>query len=303
MKIKQRFVRAVVYYGTRAIIFLFRLLPLSFDTWFGARLGVIAYYLMPSERNRGIRNIMKAFPDKQKKRACTQLRKSFEGFGKSVMELIKIDTIVNNIDDYISVENFNVFEQAVSKGKGIIWITGHIGNWELIPVYFAQKGYDVYVVAKAMYDARMDRLMNDLRKQYNVHPILRGSSGAGKTILRALRSNAILGMLIDQDTDVQGVFVDFFGDTAFTPRGAADLALKTSASVVAGFITRVGAHKHVIRLYGPIEVTGTSNYKQDVIDLTQAMTYAIEKHIKAHPSDWVWMHSRWAKRPPADNKL
>ncbi|MCL4557126.1 MAG: lysophospholipid acyltransferase family protein, partial [Deltaproteobacteria bacterium] len=151
--------------------------------------------------------------------------------------------------------------------------------------------------SKELYDPRMDSLTNGLRERYGVHPVLRGSPGAGKKILRALRSNAILGMLIDQDTDVQGVFVRFFGDTAFTPRGAADLAMKAGASVVAGFITRTGPGHHVIRLYGPIVPERTTTYEEDVVSLTQSMTDYIERHIRQHPSDWVWMHARWARRP------
>lgn len=299
MKIRQRAARAFVYYGTRGLLFFFRLFSLRFDSRLGAKLGAAAYYLDLPERRKAEKNIRKAFPEKERAWAHDQVKRGFESFGRSVMELIKLDTIVDHIDDYLRVENFGVFEQAYAQGKGVLWITGHIGNWELMPVYFARKGYGTYVVAKGLYDPRMDRLINSLRERYHVHPILRGSQGAGKSILRALRSNGILGMLIDQDTDVQGVFVDFFGDRAFTPRGAADLALKAGASVIAGFISRTDDLHHVITLHGPIEVPRTSDHEKDVAALTQSMTDEIERHIRQHPHDWVWMHERWAKRPPA----
>ncbi len=298
MRIRQRFVRALVYYSTKAIIGFFRIFPLSFDAWIGAGLGKTAYYLLPSERHKSIKNILKAFPDKDVTWAKQQLKQSFKGFGISVMELIKLDTIVRHIDDYIRIDNFAAFDAAIKEKKGILWITGHIGNWELMPVYFAKKGYQTYVVAKGLYDPRMDNLVNGLRERYGVHPVVRGSPGSGKRILKALRSNGILGMLIDQDTDVQGVFVRFFGDTAFTPRGAADLALKAGAGVVAGFITRTAPGHHIIKLYGPVVPIKTSSYENDVMSLTQSMSDYIEQHIKQHPQDWVWMHSRWAKRPP-----
>ncbi len=298
MQLKQRFIRSLIYYGTRAVIGLFKLLPLGFDTWLGGMLGVLSYHVLTRERMKGINNLRKAFPEKDLTWARRQLKLSFEGFGISVMELIKLDTIAGCIDDYITVEGLEVYEAAEKEGKGVVWITGHIGNWELMPVYFARKGHLTYVVAKELYDPRMDGLLNGLRESYGVRPILRGSPGSGKKILRALRSNAILGMLIDQDTDVQGVFVRFFDDNAFTPRGAADLALKAGARVVAGFITRTGPNRHVIKLYGPIVPERTSSYEDDVVSLTQSMTYCIEQHIRQHPSDWVWMHARWAKRPP-----
>ncbi len=303
MKIKQRFARSLVYYGTKAFLYFFGLFPLSFDTWLGAMLGKIAYHILKNDRKKAMNNILKAFPDRDELWARQQIKKSFEGFGRSIMELVKLDTIVKHIDDYIRVENFDAFELARAKGKGVIWITGHIGNWELMPLYFAQKGYDTYVVAKQLYDPRMDKLLNGLREKYGVRPVLRGSTGSGKKILKALRSNSILGMLIDQDTDVQGVFVNFFGDMAFTPRGAADLAIKVEAPIIAGFMTRIDSKHHVITLHNPIVPLKTTDYEKDVLSLTQSMTNVIEQHVRQHPQDWVWMHSRWAKRPPAyDNK-
>ncbi len=298
MKLRQRLSRALVYYGTKSILFFFRLLPLGFDTWLGAGLGRLAYHVLPRERTKGVQNILKAFPGNDETWAREQLKKSFEGFGRSIMELVKLETIVRHIDDYIQVRNFEVFEQARAKGNGVLWITGHIGNWELMPVYFATKGYETYVVAKQLYDPNMDGLINGLRERFGVHPVLRGSEGSGKKILRALRSNAILGMLIDQDTDVQGVFVQFFGDAAFTPRGASDLAVKAGAGIVAGFITRTDSKHHVITLHAPVVPEKTGQYEQDIVALTQSMTTAIEQHIREHPADWVWMHARWAKRPP-----
>lgn len=297
MRLKQRLVRAFIFYGTNFIIYFFRVFPLEFDTWLGAKLGVLTYFFLKHERQKAIDNILKAFPDKNIDWAKKQLKKSFANFGRSIMELIKLDTIVKHIDKYIEVKNFELFQSAKASGKGIIWITGHIGNWELMPVYFAQKGYNTYVVAKQLYDQRMDKLLNGLRIKYGVHPVIRGSTGAGKKILKAIRSNSILGMLIDQDTDVQGVFVNFMGDLAFTPRGASDLAIKTEASVIAGFITRIDSKHHVITIHAVDLPKQTLNYEHRVLLLTQAMTEKIEQHIKQYPYDWVWMHSRWTKRP------
>ncbi|MGB9735120.1 MAG: lysophospholipid acyltransferase family protein [bacterium] len=297
MHLKQRLTRAFIFYGTNVIIYFFRLFPISFDTWLGAKLGIVAYALLKREREKAISNILKAFPDRDIDWAKTQIKKSFASFGRSIMELIKLDTIVKHIDEYIKVENFELFQSIQANEKGVIWITGHIGNWELMPVYFAQKGYETYVVAKQLYDPRMDRLLNGLREKYGVHPVIRGSPGSGKKILKAIRSNSILGMLIDQDTDVQGVFVRFFNDLAFTPRGASDLAIKTEAGVIAGFITRIDSTHHVITLHAVNLPDQTMDYERKVFLLTQAMTEKIEEHIKQYPYDWVWMHSRWAKKP------
>ncbi len=297
MKLKQRTLRAIIYYGTKALISLFNLLPYTIAVWLGARLGLLVYYVLPYERKKSIKNILKAFPEMDHKWAAMQIRETFQRLGISIMELVKIETIARHIDEYITVKNMDVLEQSIKKGAGVIWITGHIGNWELMPVYFAKKGYKVYVVAKRLYDHRIDDIINDLRRNHGVQPIIRGEQGSSKAILKALRSNSLLGMLIDQDTDVQGVYVKFFGDMAFTPRGASDLAIKAGSDVIAGFITRTGKNRHIITIHGPITYKRTSDYEKDVIGLTQEMTVLIEQHIRNHPSDWVWMHSRWAKKP------
>ena len=100
-------------------------------------------------------------------------------------------------------------------------------------------------------------------------------------------------MLIDQDTDVPGVFVDFFSRPAWTPSGLAVLALKTGASVVLALDVRLENDKHTPILAGPIEMKRTDNLDRDVLDNTQAITELIEEHIRKYPSQWVWMHERW----------
>jgi KDO2-lipid IV(A) lauroyltransferase len=134
--------------------------------------------------------------------------------------------------------------------------------------------------------------------QAGVSTILRDSPQAGREILQALKGNRILAMLIDQDTKVRGVMVDFFGRKANTAAGAAILARRLSVPVIAGFIHRTEDGCHRIKIYPPIEMTNTGDYRKDIEENTQKYTQIIEKHIKEFPEDWVWIHRRWRRHTP-----
>ena len=175
-------------------------------------------------------------------------------------------------------------------------ITGHVGNWELFFRRFVAAGFDAHAVGKEQNNARLTAWMDRLRGPGRT--IWRGQPGAARQLLKTLRSNGVLAMLIDQDTKVQGVFVPFFGDLAWTPRASAELALRTGAGVAAMFCHRKPGGGHVVS-GGAVAYVPTGDFEADVVGLTAAMTRAIEDDVRRAPAEWVWMHRRWKTRPPA----
>jgi KDO2-lipid IV(A) lauroyltransferase len=155
----------------------------------------------------------------------------------------------------------------------------------------------VSVVATPVYDDRIDQRLGRARAIHGIETIRRGSAPAGRQLLSALRRNALLGMLIDQDTDVEGVFVPFFGRLAYTPVGAAALALRMDARVLCGFLVREGAARHRVVLEGPIELARSGDADRDALENTARLTNLIERHIRAYPDQWIWFHRRWKRRP------
>jgi hypothetical protein len=175
--------------------------------------------------------------------------------GRSAFEVLMLSRRSHPpIERLCAVEGEERLKAALAAGRGVIFLTGHFGNWELMAALVTRRGYPSSVVATPVYDQRLDRLLVDARARHGVHTISRGSPSAARHLLSGLRRNAILGMLIDQDTDVDGVFVPFFGRPAYTPSGPAALALKTGAAVIFGFILREGALRHRLILQGPIEL-------------------------------------------------
>jgi KDO2-lipid IV(A) lauroyltransferase len=283
---------------------IFRRLPLSLGLRVGGALGIIACFLLPRERARALEHLDIAFSSelslRQRKRIALRC---FQNLGKSAVELLNFHRLKDELDRWVTLEGRTFLDQALEKGRGAIWITGHLGNWELMASYMAAQGYAFHVVAREVYEERLNRLLMGFRREASVKVILRDSPTAGREMLKALKAGEVIGMLIDQDTRVKGVMADFFGRKANTPAGAAILARRRDIPVLAGFIHRVAGRHHRIVILPPIETRRTDDEAGDIVANTERFNSVLEWAIREDPAGWVWMHRRWmrneAYEPPA----
>ncbi len=293
----------LIYFAALTGWAIFRVLPFSFGLWLGSLLGLLTYYILPKERKRVFEHLSIAF-SQEKGLAERKIiaRKSFQNLGKNAVELVNFHKLKKSLDDYVTIEGLHYLDDALAKGRGVIWITAHLGNWELLALYIASCGYPLTVVAREVYDKRLNRILLNFRKESAVSVILRDSPSAGREILKVLKNKGILAMLIDQDTKVKGVMVDFFGKKANTPAGPALLAGRRSVPVLPGFIHRVSDKKHKIVICPMMDIVQTENVQQDLETNTERFNKLLEHQIREHPEEWVWMHRRWrrktAYRPP-----
>jgi KDO2-lipid IV(A) lauroyltransferase len=197
----------------------------------------------------------------------------------------------DDVARYVEVEGWERVEALRAAGRGVLIVTGHCGNWELLAAAINCRGLGMRVVARALDEPELQELLVALRDRFGSRTIERGRPGAARELLRALREGA-LGMLIDQDTRVEGVWVPFFGRPAYTPVGAARIALKQDAAVVPSFIERLPDGRHLARFLPPLDLP------DDETEATALMTAAIEAQIRRVPEQWVWMHRRWRRQPP-----
>jgi KDO2-lipid IV(A) lauroyltransferase len=153
-------------------------------------------------------------------------------------------------------------------------------------------GYPINVIARKIYLEYWNTMMVSHREKVGMKVILRSDESSARDIMKALKKNELIGILIDQDTKVTGVFVDFFGRKAYTPSGFAAIALRSGAAVVGGFMIRSG-NRHVLRVTKPLELEHTGDKQKDVFVNTQLFTKMLEDIIREYPEQWVWMHSRW----------
>ena len=287
------FLYALAVVGVR----LFRLIPLSLGIRIGGLLGLAAYGLLPRDRNRALEHLSIAFPSGMSHRERKRIaRRCFQNLGKNAVELVNFPRLKNDLDRWITLEGREILEESLARGQGLIWITGHMGNWELMACYMAQKGYPFRVIAREIYDERLNRLLLEFRREAAVRVILRDSPNAGRQMLQALKKGEVIGMLIDQDTHVKGVMVDFFGRKANTPAGAAILARRRSIPVLAGFIHRVSGRRHRIVIHPPIDIVKTDDLDDDILANTERFNKLLEQQIREDPEGWVWMHRRWRRQ-------
>jgi len=296
LTLRKKTVRYIVFLSVRFAFFIFGLLPLSAGRKIGSFLGRLASFFAPTEVNIARENLAKAgFGD----RADEIIVDMFRHFGISLFEVVSFRRIAAEIDRHVRIEGLDNLKKAADKGKGVIWITGHIGNFELMALAIHAKGYETNVIAREMHNEWLSKMSVDFRKSLGVKTIIRGSFSSGKELLRVFKKGELLGLLIDQDSrHIPGVFVDFLGEKANTPSGAAELALRFGVPVISGFINREKDGTHVLRIYPEFETVRTGDEAADVVANTQVYTRKIEEHILSiHPEQWSWFHRRWKSRP------
>ena len=297
-RIRKRIKNWFLYRLITAIISLLNFLPRNIAIWVGGFLGKLAFLIIRDARRRTLSNLSLAFGKEMNE---TNLRKLacqvFENVGKNVADAVRLKKINwENLEGITEIEGLEYLNQVYKAGKGVIGLTGHIGNFEFMAAYFSLKGYKLSVVGRELYDPRLDRLLVENRENVGLENI--PSSAGVKPILKALRAGKILGVLADQDSSrVRGVFVNFFGRPARTPVGPALLAYKTGSPIVPMAIVRKNDNKYKIIVKPPVELSFSENREKDIADITQKCTQVLESIIREHPDQWLWMHDRWKSKP------
>lgn len=289
--------RSFLYYLLRIAGFIVILFPLRLGLFIGGGLGVLAYYIIRKERIKTLSNLRVAFGAEKSEEEIEQIgRGVFANLGKNLTEFINFPKInKSNIDTLIEDKGLHKIDKALARGKGVIILASHFGNWELLAAYLTTKGYSGTVIAKRIYFDKYDRLLNELRASKNVDIIYRDESP--KKVLKVLKQGGMIGVLADQDVDsVEGVFVDFFGKLAYTPTAPVTLALATGAAILPCFLIREGNRRRFV-VEEPVGLQITGNKERDILVNTEKWSRVLESYIREYPCQWVWMHRRWKTRP------
>lgn len=291
MKFKLR--RYVLYYMARCLAAFVYILPLSIALALADVIGFFAFLAARKYAKITLENLRSVFAGEKTDQEIIKIAKQvFKNISRNAVELVRFPKISKaNIDDFIGIEGSEILDREFSRGKGIIVVTGHIGNWEMMAITLRIKGYPGVAVGKRIYFHKYDEYLNSLRRHHDVNIVYRDDSP--RKILKVLKSNGIVGIVADQDVDsVEGVFVDFLGRKAFTPAGPAVLAKATGASLVPVVVIRDGRRYRLI-VSEPIKLADTGNKEADVVSDTQRWSLVLESYIRKYPDQWVWMHRRW----------
>jgi len=295
----KRLKRAVRFAAIRVALAGVRRLPVSMVAPLGRLLGALAFALLRGERRKALASLAVAFPEAREAEKLAIVRGMFVHLARSALELAVAHKLQPDLERRVQMppEVLATYRAAIDQGRGVILVTGHVGNWELLGQRLARV-HPISAIAKEANEPRLNALVERLRMVGNLRTIWRGGAGAARQMLGVVKAGEVLALLIDQDTKVQGVFVPFFGKAAFTPRAAAALALRGRTPVVAGFIHRAPDGTH--RVSAQAIPLPEGNGEDAVVALTASMTLAIEASVRAAPTEWVWMHQRWKTRPDAE---
>jgi KDO2-lipid IV(A) lauroyltransferase len=266
--------------------------------WKGISLGLMFNYLHGRLRRVGMRNLEIAFPEMPKRERRRIVRRLFIHLGRQLAEFCLFPRYTKeNVSRVAVYDGFENFEAARARGKGVIFLTGHFGGWEVGSFVHSLHGNPIRIVVRPLDNPYLDALVDHYRT-------LHGNSTFGKQdfargLLTAMKEGATVGILMDQNvTPPAGVFVDFFGQPACTASGIARVAQRTEAAVVPGFtIWDKALGKYRIHFDPALELARSGDDEKDAIANTALFTKVIEKYAREYPDQWLWVHRRWKTRP------
>ncbi len=264
-------------------------------------MGRLAFYTVWRQRNKTIENLQFAFGHERTKQEIKTLAVMiFENIAMTAAELLKFPQLSPEcIQKLVEAGNAaDIYKKLLSEGKGLISLTAHIGNWELLAGSMAALGFKGGVIARRVYYEPFNRWIVGLRQAVQVPTIYRDESP--RELLKILKNNQIVGILPDQDIEsLKSIFVPFLGRPAYTPVAPAKLSLASGAPILPNFLIRTskGGYRLVLGDVIRPEAFNSSDREQAVEKITQAWMKACEEVIRKHPEQWAWMHNRWKTRP------
>ena len=268
-------------------------LPLKSAQRLGSYLGGAAYRLMSSRRAVALDNLLHAFPEKSERERVAIARGAFRNYGIALVELLWFPNLNDaSLRKLLTVKNLDLMVHASREGKGLVMLSGHFGNWELIA---AGVGYlsklPITVIVQTQSNNYVDRVINRHRCLFGNTVVPMGKSV--REILTALKQGKVVAIAPDQSGPMEGVFVDFFGRSVATHQGPAAFALRTGAPMQMGFIIRKedGTYEVTLEQVSTSGLTGDD--EESVIELTRRHTALLEQYIRKYPDHWLWMHRRW----------
>lgn len=297
-KIRRKIRYALVFQFVRFLILLSNIVPriawLKFCGW----LGRIACTFAAETRKLVIRHLTIAYGKEKTEKEIRKLsRKVFEMLGKNTGEMLRATRVktLPDLEDFLETDGLENYRQAVARGKGVIFLTCHLGAFDLQVSNMALRGLNPNIIGTPLKDERLNELLWNYRNMHGAIAIERGRETF--RLIKVLKSGGSVALLIDQDTKVKSRFVNFFGKPAATPVGATVLAMKTGAAVVPTYVYLGNDWKQHMHILPEIPMQITGDEEHDMVYNTQILTNFIEATIRKHPDQWVWMHERWKTQP------
>jgi Kdo2-lipid IVA lauroyltransferase/acyltransferase len=296
--------RKLEYAAAWPFIKILGILPRPLSRAFAIALAQLIYLFHVRLRRVGMRNLAMVFPEKTEAERSRILRGVFTSLGRQLAEVCQFPKYTQeNVEQVVVYDGLENYERAYARGKGVLFVTGHFGAWELSAFAHSLHGHWLHVVMRPMDNPYLDRLIQSYRTMHGNKTV--GKDDFVRGLLAAMKAGEVVGILMDTNmTPPQGVFVDFFGILACTASGLARIALRTDAAVVPGFtIWDEALGKYRLRFDPAVELVRTGDLEADIVANTQKFTKVIEGYVRKYPEQWLWVHRRWKTRPEGQPPL
>ena len=278
--------------AVRAVMALVRLLPERLVAPLGAALGSVVYLADARHRRVALANVAVALPERSARERRAIVRGAFRHFGRLLFELLKFGTLpVDRMMARVEFEGEDLARAAYAQGRGVLFVTGHFGFWELHAMVHAVRMAPIGLLARALDNPRLHDLLESIRQRTGNFVIYRQATI--RRVMRALQEGQGVAVLIDQHIQARdAVFVDFFDRPAATTGAVAALALRTGAPVVPVFALPIGRGRYRMIYERPVEPP-PADAPEALREFTQRITRVLEDYVRRDPDMWLWMHRRW----------
>lgn len=268
-------------------------LPLKFVQRLGSLLGLVGFYVVTKRRSIALDNLRHAFPDKSHQELRQIAKGSFQNYGITLLEFLWFPRLTHaRLERLLTLNNLTLLKAEHAHGRGMVMLSGHFGNWELIALGVAHlAGLPFAIIVQTQSNQHFDREINKLRCRLGNKTIPMGISV--REIIKTLQQGGIVAMAPDQSGPMEGVFVEFFGRKVATHQGPAAFALKCDCPMQIGFLQRRsdGTYEMTLEEVPIADLQGAS--EENIIELTRRHTAILEQYIRRRPDHWLWMHRRW----------
>lgn len=282
------------YYFYRLGQFIALSLPLRFVYGFAIFLANLHYFFAFGDRRSVRSNLRIIFPDKSTRDLRKISKAVFRNFAKYLVDFFRFQNLdLQYIDKNIKLENLDNFDQVLAKGKGVIVLSAHLGNWELGGVVIAQLGYSFWVVALPHKNKKVNEFFDGQRNGKGVKVIAMGK--AVRSCISEIRKNHMVALVGDRDFTEKGIIINFFGKPMHFPEGPAALSLMTGAPIVPGFMFRNPDDSFTLRIEKPVEFSPSGDKDKDLVGLINVYKKVMEDYIRKYPEQWYVFRKFWVQ--------
>jgi len=296
---KKKYKNIIEYSAFRVFIFIFKLLPYKMSLWKLKKIFLFGGYTLGFRKKVGMDNLNLVYPDKSELEKKKILKQMYVAMGATAAE-----SFIQKDEDFlnrVSCVGMEKMQEAYDMGKGVILASAHLGNFEMAGRYLSRNNFQTSVVAKKQRNGLFHEYTMIDRRKYNIEII--GMKLAVRTILKLLRKNYIVGIMMDQNAGRKGILTNFMGHPASTFAGTARIAMKTGCPVIVGVPIRQPDESQIFYFEGPYFASDYSDDLEGQVAFTQFISTKLEKYIHQYPEQWFWVHRRWRGEKKAKTAL